>query len=105
MIRRPPTSTLFPYTTLFRSCLESRSGVVIRRTVLESGETGGGVVAAGCVKRKRRSTASGVFAASGIGAERYSTNSRVVIGGRVALQRFKTDGRVEAAACVAKKSK
>src|SRR2546430_17060510 len=23
MIRRPPRSTLFPYTTLFRSCLES----------------------------------------------------------------------------------
>src|SRR3712207_7138309 len=26
MIRRPPRSTLFPYTTLFRSC-EARSGV------------------------------------------------------------------------------
>src|SRR2546426_7817678 len=24
MIRRPPRSTLFPYTTLFRSCCESR---------------------------------------------------------------------------------
>src|SRR2546426_2796292 len=24
MIRRPPRSTLFPYTTLFRSCLSSR---------------------------------------------------------------------------------
>src|SRR3989441_12285211 len=24
MIRRPPRSTLFPYTTLFRSCVESR---------------------------------------------------------------------------------
>src|SRR5260221_7522844 len=24
MIRRPPRSTLFPYTTLFRSCLEPR---------------------------------------------------------------------------------
>src|SRR5690242_20845932 len=24
MIRRPPRSTLFPYTTLFRSCLEDR---------------------------------------------------------------------------------
>src|SRR2546430_10919034 len=28
MIRRPPRSTLFPYTTLFRSC----SGVLLRRT-------------------------------------------------------------------------
>src|SRR5205809_6950799 len=28
MIRRPPRSTLFPYTTLFRSVLECRVGVV-----------------------------------------------------------------------------
>src|SRR5256884_4418476 len=27
MIRRPPRSTLFPYTTLFRSCAEERSCV------------------------------------------------------------------------------
>src|SRR5260221_7640311 len=26
MIRRPPRSTLFPYTTLFRSCLKNRVG-------------------------------------------------------------------------------
>src|SRR2546430_13654641 len=32
MIRRPPRSTLFPYTTLFRSALRSRSqGVSVRR--------------------------------------------------------------------------
>src|SRR3712207_8028386 len=31
MIRRPPRSTLFPYTTLFRSCqLDGRAGVVGR---------------------------------------------------------------------------
>src|SRR2546430_10502468 len=29
MIRRPPRSTLFPYTTLFRSRLEPRTGVAI----------------------------------------------------------------------------
>src|SRR3712207_8272910 len=29
MIRRPPRSTLFPYTTLFRSQLAARRGVVI----------------------------------------------------------------------------
>src|SRR2546429_6603067 len=28
MIRRPPRSTLFPYTTLFRSCSELRSGTL-----------------------------------------------------------------------------
>src|SRR2546421_4752289 len=27
MIRRPPRSTLFPYTTLFRSCLHEGTGV------------------------------------------------------------------------------
>src|SRR2546429_7808982 len=40
MIRRPPRSTLFPYTTLFRSIGELRRGLVIlsaskRRTELE----------------------------------------------------------------------
>src|SRR2546430_7697828 len=30
MIRRPPRSTLFPYTTLFRSALSARSGLLIR---------------------------------------------------------------------------
>src|SRR3712207_7812641 len=29
MIRRPPRSTLFPYTTLFRSGLREREGVVV----------------------------------------------------------------------------
>src|SRR2546430_5622218 len=30
MIRRPPRSTLFPYTTLFRSVLATRSGAAAR---------------------------------------------------------------------------
>src|SRR5439155_18394001 len=30
MIRRPPRSTLFPYTTLFRSPLDRRSGCPVR---------------------------------------------------------------------------
>src|SRR3990172_5351842 len=29
MIRRPPRSTLFPYTTLFRSCLTNNPGCLI----------------------------------------------------------------------------
>src|SRR3712207_8119521 len=29
MIRRPPRSTLFPYTTLFRSCLLSVVGIIL----------------------------------------------------------------------------
>src|SRR3989454_4032916 len=32
MIRRPPRSTLFPYTTLFRSCLDAALGELRRRT-------------------------------------------------------------------------
>src|SRR5438309_10217223 len=35
MIRRPPRSTLFPYTTLFRSLLEAaRQGLSVRQDVL-----------------------------------------------------------------------
>src|SRR2546428_6658188 len=39
MIRRPPRSTLFPYTTLFRSLLASGEGVpnVFRHTSFEGG--------------------------------------------------------------------
>src|SRR5258708_24801609 len=37
MIRRPPRSTLFPYTTLFRSCL----GDPVRRVVEQAGGAGG----------------------------------------------------------------
>src|SRR5437867_10210589 len=32
MIRRPPTSTLFPYTTLFRSCSSHTAGVTREAT-------------------------------------------------------------------------
>src|SRR2546430_4099964 len=34
MIRRPPRSTLFPYTTLFRSLLSSGSGLPFRAPVV-----------------------------------------------------------------------
>src|SRR5437660_12364035 len=33
MIRRPPRSTLFPYTTLFRSSKEAKMGKVMRHTL------------------------------------------------------------------------
>src|SRR5258708_29337202 len=39
MIRRPPRSTLFPYTTLFRSCHAGRSGRSSRRRLRESRRT------------------------------------------------------------------
>src|SRR5256885_11050520 len=34
MIRRPPRSTLFPYTTLFRSRVKQLSGVLVSRALL-----------------------------------------------------------------------
>src|SRR5574337_39411 len=34
MIRRPPRSTLFPYTTLFRSCAGSRGGIPLWTKVM-----------------------------------------------------------------------
>src|SRR2546429_8866515 len=34
MIRRPPRSTLFPYTTLFRSDLAAQAGLVLRNVRL-----------------------------------------------------------------------
>src|SRR5256885_10333084 len=37
MIRRPPRSTLFPYTTLFRSAAEENSGSTAGRQKLMSG--------------------------------------------------------------------
>src|SRR3989442_3263184 len=42
MIRRPPRSTLFPYTTLFRSCDEAAGGS--QRTRLQLGRGLGGDV-------------------------------------------------------------
>src|SRR5256885_11149931 len=38
MIRRPPRSTLFPYTTLFRSPCQSRGGEVRQRVEPARGE-------------------------------------------------------------------
>src|SRR3989441_9591892 len=44
MIRRPPRSTLFPYTTLFRSGIEARD---IRRLAREFAASQGGLAVAG----------------------------------------------------------
>src|SRR3989442_6249003 len=58
MIRRPPTSTLFPYTTLFGSCWVSRAvglaGRVRRHRgrLLVDGEGGGGVSDVGSVAHR-----------------------------------------------------
>src|SRR5438105_10242112 len=50
MIRRPPRSTLFPYTTLFRSRFSPARSAEQRRL------RGGLVTRLGCVRRDRKST-------------------------------------------------
>src|SRR3712207_8434019 len=60
MIRRPPRSTLFPYTTLFRSLVEVGTTVDVG-TVLARLDTGEGT------------DASGVEPESGTGEDRKST--------------------------------
>src|SRR3712207_8327198 len=58
MIRRPPRSTLFPYTTLFRSRRAPRHG----RALVAGGDAGG--------RRARRAAAGGGAAELGGGGER-----------------------------------
>src|SRR3712207_7376727 len=43
MIRRPPRSTLFPYTTLFRSQRRQRAGTGTRRLAQRLQQQGGGI--------------------------------------------------------------
>src|SRR3989442_3106320 len=38
MIRRPPRSTLFPYTTLFRSIVDHNTGKVVKAEPIAEGE-------------------------------------------------------------------
>src|SRR3712207_438253 len=49
MIRRPPRSTLFPYTTLFRSDLAASSGINVNRVILVVWMMGGALAALGGV--------------------------------------------------------
>src|SRR5687768_18267673 len=67
MIRRPPRSTLFPYTTLFRS--RSRSG---------AGRRGGRVSSFHLARRHRPSSAFGTFSPKKAGGEgsRFEVLSR-----------------------------
>src|SRR3989442_8617850 len=50
MIRRPPRSTLFPYTTLFRSHVECRAGNLL---ALERGDQRSFVYDVAALKRKQ----------------------------------------------------
>src|SRR3712207_7050337 len=46
MIRRPPRSTLFPYTTLFRSLRAKTLAILIRSVLLAGGTTAASVAVA-----------------------------------------------------------
>src|SRR5438067_6720944 len=58
MLRRPPTSTLFPYTTLFRSSASERSGNVAQQPLLRPDHRQGRVPQRGVVDahQDRKST-------------------------------------------------
>src|SRR2546426_5675489 len=68
MIRRPPRSTLFPYTTLFRSVREARSIDLVRRVHPFRAEGGGRILDKGDVVAKLHAKARG-----GLDADRKST--------------------------------
>src|SRR3712207_7248241 len=53
MIRRPPRSTLFPYTTLFRSDGHTASSLLLKRALLPRW-TGGHTLEAAAVRPARR---------------------------------------------------
>src|SRR2546430_15702235 len=80
MIRRPPRSTLFPYTTLFRSAVRHR--VRDRRRVFGAGRAGDGAV---LHDRRRR------------GAARTADLGKLVPGGRLRrpAHRVRRDHRTE----------
>src|SRR5256885_3584146 len=58
MIRRPPRSTLFPYTTLFRSLVLMRMFVALARRAVDGGKYGAHAVISNrsSVLRDRKST-------------------------------------------------
>src|SRR3712207_7659433 len=72
MIRRPPRSTLFPYTTLFRSVLQPD----LRRAPPQLGRIGGGGAAVGRPHRGRRQP--GVESLLRHGARRYRRAMRPI---------------------------
>src|SRR5687767_11092544 len=59
MIRRPPRSTLFPYTTLFRSIRASQLGMKVG--VVEKAELGGICLNWGCIPTKALLKSANVF--------------------------------------------
>src|SRR2546421_12819768 len=98
MIRRPPRSTLFPYTTLFRSaCKAAEEGVAARAVADAAAVTKERVIGACCVEQSgcraeqrvaaaNRIISSGVVSEKGVGISRgvappgKAAEARVVVG-------------------------
>src|SRR2546422_4265930 len=84
MIRRPPRSTLFPYTTLFRSPASGAGGVPAGAGAVRSGAGGGDGAAAG------GAAATGGVAVSGRSEEHTSElQSRLHLVCRLLLEKKK----------------
>src|SRR2546429_7633893 len=75
MIRRPPRSTLFPYTTLFRSLQQPRADLrKIQRHLPEENRNEGRRKAAAAFRRRRQGNRSGPCAAAAKGRSTRSRN-------------------------------
>src|SRR5947209_15592378 len=94
MIRRPPRSTLFPYTTLFRS---ARRGRLRGRAATGAGGAGGGRPAAGCPGRIRCRSAGRRSRGAGKGprSEEHTSElqSRQYLVCRLLLEKKKKKGK------------
>src|SRR5436190_13273602 len=86
MIRRPPRSTLFPYTTLFRSC---RRSDVMSKGKKRSGARPGRPQPLRGTKGKRKGARQNVFYLRS--EERFSRNAETDLVCRLLLEKKKTE--------------
>src|SRR3712207_7723422 len=90
MIRRPPRSTLFPYTTLFRSVSERSASRASRRTPGRVAERGMGGICRGDGRTGRKSNGFGAF--NEVRSEEHTSElqSRQYLVCRLLLEKKKT---------------
>src|SRR5687767_15575655 len=85
MIRRPPRSTLFPYTTLFRSVVSQRESVKNDKPTIS-------MSLSHCIHQTLNSKASTRFH-SGRSEERFSRNAETDLVCRLLLEKKKCEER------------
>src|SRR3712207_7591776 len=95
MIRRPPRSTLFPYTTLFRSSLSGYNRTALPRPAAPQGLGGGEVVAGLAVAVAVEVDAGGVGDAGGARSEEHTSElqSRQYLVCRLLLEKKKYENK------------